>query len=280
MARLFGLSGPAALAAALAAGCSFAHGTAPTGSGVNDGAPGGGSDATGQPRDALVFHDAPPPPQVTFVQATSGVPSSWNSTSPNKITASFASAVAAGDTIVVYVTYDDRQNLSSITDSSNNTYTIVASLDDSSMQQAAAVGYAANVAAGTPTITAKLGGGACCSVVIAHELAGASTTAPFDVASAHKGSISGGTADNASTNTSGAIAGAGEYVFAATTDTDNTGGQAITAGTGETLREHPATGGNPVTSEDKLAPASGPVASTFTFAQSGESLSIEAVFKP
>jgi hypothetical protein len=234
--------------------------------------------------DANVTRDTPrqtdgPPPMVTFVSSTSGAVMPWN-TGVIAYSMTLASNPGAGNLLAVYVTFDGRVNLSSITDSAGNAYTIVQAINDSSNQQKAVMAYARVAATGPDTIMASFDSGGCCNAMIVHELHGANAATPLDT---HAGQVQA----NAGTATDGVTTGAAtsqgqyNYVFAATSNSTNTGGLVISAGTGQTLREKLVPpGGNPTSSEDRIVAAPGAVASTFTFSKNGAALTLEMAFRP
>jgi hypothetical protein len=257
------------------AGCSFAQGYSAT-----DDAAARSPDAkqAPSPDGSKVVPDATIPPG--FVQGFASSSSPWSSSS-DSIAAQLTQNVTAGDVIAVYVSFADGASLSKVTDSLANTYTLLDSVDDGHDQQRAATAYAVATASGPDTVTAKLSGSQCCRVILVHEISGVDKAAPLDGHAALE-------QDSAPTNPDGVTSGsamllaAGDYVFAATSDGANTGGQMITAGTGEQLRLVPAIpNGNPTVSEDEIQQAAGSVTSSFTFSQSGgRSLTAEMAFKP
>jgi hypothetical protein len=261
-----------AIAMALA-GCSFKAGElAPT-------------DATRAPdspqpaRDAMaVMPDAKQLP--AFVQGAANSSMSWESNGET-IAAQLTVDVTAGDVIAVYVSYSEGASVSSVKDTLDSTYTVLDTIDDSHNQQMASTAYAVATTSGSDTVTATLTGSVCCRVILVHEVSGLNAADPIDGHAALE-------QDTAPTTTDGVTSGsamtamAGDYIFAATTDAANTGGQVITAGTAEKLRlVPPVPDGNPTVSEDELQAAAGVVISTFTFSQSGGySLTGEMAFKP
>ena len=249
--------------------------------GGSDAGPGGGSDAAHDARaiDARMIDAGPTP--LTLVQMGSTVASPWGNSS-SQIAVMLAAPTQAGSVIALYATYEHSftqggQQVDSVTDDKGNTYAVVDSLHDGGNGQDSATAYAMNVAAGTRTITANLHDSACCRIIIAHEIAGASTTAPLD---GHKANQDG----NPGTNTGAVKTGSmttsadGDYIFAATSDASNASGQSIAAAGGATLRVV-ATGGNPTVSEDQLQTTKGPIESAFTFSHNGAALSMQMAFK-
>jgi hypothetical protein len=223
--------------------------------------------------------DAPPVPMVTFVHSTSGSSSPWN-TGVTSFGLPLSQDPVAGDVVAVYLTHDGRVTLNSFTDNMNDTYSIVQFIIDNSNQQKAVMAYARVAASGPLTITANFSSAGCCNTMIVHELHGANATTPLDT---HAGQLQTGVATTTDAVTTGTATthANNEYVFAATSDSSNAGGQKINPGTGETPREvqNPSMG-NPSFSEDRVVAAPGSIASTFTFVKSGNALSLEMMFQP
>jgi hypothetical protein len=264
----------------VAAGCQFVAGDAtPDAARSTDGprALDGGTTSHDAGHDATPVDAAPP--EVTFVQGTGTVNANWSS-GGGDLTLSLPAPVGSGNAIAVFVSWADTGGLDSITDSLGNTFTVAGNVDDGDQQQEASVAYATEVTGGSDTITAHFNSSPCCRILIAHEVAGASATAPD---AGHAGQVQGstGTGQNAVTSTF-ATAGAGDYVFGVTTNTAGTGGQTISEGTGETMRETliPSGNGNATAAEDRVVPGDGSAASTFTFGKSARALTIELVLQP
>jgi hypothetical protein len=264
----------APIAIALVAGCSFTAG---------DIAP---ADATHtadvrrppQPDAMMAMPDAKKGP--AFVQGAANSSMSWSSNGAT-IAAQLTVDVTAGDVIAVYVSYSEGASVMSVKDSLDSAYTVLDTIDDSHNQQMASTAYAVATASGSNTVTVTLTGSVCCRVILVHEISGLNAADPLDGhAALEQDSVP--TSPDGVTSGSAMTAMAGDYIFAATSDAANAGGQTIAAGTGETLRLVPAVPqGNPTVSEDELLATEGTVISTFTFSQSGgRSLTGEIAFKP
>ncbi len=253
-----------------AAGCGFDPSVAgPDGAELDGHATTSHDDASSS--DALVG--------VTFVQAASGFASPWSSSS-SSIVATFSNATAAGDLIAVYVSYAGNTSVQGVSDSLGNSYTVVDTVDDGDDTQKSSTAYAKNIAAGTDTVTVKLDGSVCCRVVIVHELGGADPAAPLDAHSGHEEGST-GTSSNAVTSGTMTTTSDHDYIFAGTSDGKAASGQHITAGTGFELRATPAiSNGNATVSEDATQAAHGAMTSAFTFAASGNALTLQMAFKP
>jgi hypothetical protein len=250
------------------AGCSFTP-AAGAGDASVDGKPG---------PDMFVFHDAPPA-MVRFIASTSGAVAPWGNAvvsyglplSPDPV---------GGDVLAVYLTFDGRVNLMSLADSAGNTYAIVQSITDSTNQQKAVVAWARVAGTGATTVTPTFDNNGCCNAIIVHELRGVSTATPLDD---HAGQFqsSTGTGTDAVSSGNATTHVPYAYLFAGTTNSSNTGGESISPGTGETVREAlKPPSGNVTSSEDRVVAAPGQVASTFTFSKSGTALTLEMAFEP
>ena len=253
----------------LAGACSFRLQDAPSDS------PGVGSGDGARPPDARAADSAVP--MVTFVHATAAAASQWNDSSPRTFQLSLSPT--AGNLLALYFTFDGRVNLTNIDDTSGTTYTIVDSIEDGDNQQKAVTAYGTVAFTEPITITAHFDSGGCCSAMIVHELHGASAASPLD---AHAGQFQGGSDGGTDGVTTGGVTthAMNDYVFAGTSNSGNDG-LSIDAGTGETTRETLVpSGGNPTSSEDRIVAAPSTAASTFTYTQSGNALTLEMAFKP
>jgi hypothetical protein len=243
-------------------------------------------DASGSGRTIDAAHldgprppDAPGPRMVKLVQTAANGELPWNDNG-STITATLSQPSAAGDLIAIYVSYEGSTSLASVTDDQNDAYTIVQTVDDSGNTQKSSTAYAENVAAGVTTIVAKLAQSKCCRLIVAHELRGTDPAAPLDGFSGQHQSSSGTNPDGVSTGRM-TTTGTGDYIFAVTSNSSNEGGQAITAGSSETMRiELMPTDGNPACSEDQIQGGPGDVTSTFTYAADGDALTQQMAFKP
>jgi hypothetical protein len=253
-------------------GCGFAPETALDGAASRADAPLATPDASEQAADAL-------PPTVQFVQSATGWASPWND-GASAIGATFTANVAQGDLIALYVTYADDTSIDTITDTLGNAYAVVDTIDDGGDGQKSSTAYAKNVAGGAVAVTVTFKDSTCCRVVIVHELAGADVASPLDGHSAHEDGSPGTQPDGASASSMTTTADR-DYIFAATSNASNAGGETITAGNGLVLRvDDVVPSGNPTASEDAMQATHGTMASAFTYSKNGAALTMQMAFKP
>ena len=192
-------------------------------------------------------------------------------TASTTISQAFTTTVTAGDLIVAAVSWGNSSSLT-CSDSQANVYTTLPLQYDSTNNQSLGICYAANVKAGSTTVTATLASSATFRRLLVHEYAGLALTNPVDVTA---GNIANGTtAANGVTTTSVTTTAAGRLVFAAVMD--DAGTATIQAGSGFTLR---TVLGSALASEDLVQATAGSIAGTFTFSVAHRYLARVVAFK-
>lgn len=196
----------------------------------------------------------------------------------------FSGLVAAGNLIVVAVSWGSASVVESCTVSDNlgNTYTRLTNCDqvDATNQQQIAVFYAKNVVGGSCTVTATFAGSRDNNGIVIAEYSGVDTTAPADQ-SVGNFQTAPGTGANAVTSTAKTTTQAGELAVGAYADTSVGAGTTITAGTGFTKRQDTGGGGAhsiQIVLEDQIQSSAGSIAATFTEALNHRALSAMATF--
>jgi hypothetical protein len=196
----------------------------------------------------------------SFVQVKDNVVSSGSS-----VAATFTSATTAGNTIVVYVIWDNA-GTASVTDSRGDNFTSVSApvVWDGGFR--AQIFYATNIAGGTDTVTATFQNAVSSfGSIYVHEYSGISTTNPVDVTASASGS--GGTLNSGSATTTTA----NDLIFGAGVSDANVSA----AGSGFTTRD--TASGN--ITEDKTAATTGSYSATAT--HTGQNWGVQMVaFRP
>jgi galactose oxidase-like protein/Big-like domain-containing protein len=208
---------------------------------------------------------------ITFVQANASTDNAAAST----IVQAFSSPNAAGNLIVVAVSWGDNDAPSiRATDTLGNTYS-VASIDfDAGNRQGVAILYAPNIRAGANTVTVTLGTTGGYRRIIVSEYSGIATTSPLDAAArSHAG---GTTAANGVTSTAATTIANGDLIVGVAMDDSGNFGT-ISAGSGFTRRM--TLNGMDMATEDGIQSAAGAVAATFTFSRADTYLAQMAAFK-
>jgi hypothetical protein len=238
---------------------------------------GGRSDA---PRDARgdasdAGDDAPPSAPHLVQSASTASPAGQMAGS---LSLDLPAAVAMGDLLAVFVSYDSGATLTSVSDDRGNIFTIANSVADATNSQIATMAFAKNIKGGSGKVHANFSGPICCRILIVHEVAGVNTLAPFD-GFAGMLQTSPGTGTDAVSSSPLATTRAPDYMFAVTTNSNDLPGQSITAGTGFTKRESlTPTGGNATLSEDMLVSVPGASSATFTYSMNGPALTAAMAF--
>ncbi|HEY6271777.1 MAG TPA: hypothetical protein VIX19_07275, partial [Terriglobales bacterium] len=199
-----------------------------------------------------------------------------NDTGSATISQTFPSAVTAGNTILVAVSWGDNAAPSiSASDTLGNSYSLATTEWDSANNQGLSIFYSPNILAGADTVTVNFGQSDEYRRIIVSEYSGIAAANPLDATAVN---LAGGSrAANGATSTTGTTTSAGDLVFGAVMDDSGHFGN-ISAGTGFTRR---FTLNNVDTAtEDAVQAAPGPVAATFTFSLSDRYLAEMAAFRP
>ena len=231
--------------------------------------------------DGSIGRDAPT--DIALVQDAYGFAASWNN-SGSTIVASFASPLAVGDDLAIYITYADSGTIKTIADDAGNQYTKLDDIDDGDNSQKSATAYGVVVTPEATQLTVTFDNGPCCRVVIAHELRGVDTTTPIDGHSFNQDDSEKATPNGVVATSSNSMMTTTidrDYIFAATSNSNNSNNEVISAGTGMQLVADPPVGnGNPTASEDSIQVTHGPTVSTFTYSQNGAGLTMQMAFRP
>jgi chitodextrinase len=223
---------------------------------------------SGAPADASTSTASAP---IRYVQ---GASAGSNGASAS-IAQSFPSNTAAGDLIVVVVSWDTgSSSVVTIADSEGNAYSQAAQAVDATHTQALAIYYASNIAAGTDRVTASFGASSGSLRLAIHEYAGIAAMSAFDATAMHVDNT-GTAAPNGVTSNAAVSLSDGELVFGAVMA--DHGPVAIAAGSGFSVRESAST--SDLSTEDRIQAAAGSIAATFTFAAAESYLAEVVTFK-
>ena len=219
----------------------------------------------------------PPPPATTtgirFIQANGYTDNNnWDSAS-----VAFNAANAAGNIIIVAVSWGDApvSNVSG-TDSAGNTYYVATNVFDHGQRQGLAILYAPNVKSysGLNRVWVKFGGSKpAYRRVIATEYSGVATTNPLDVTAKNINNST--SAVNNVTSNAATTRSNGQLIFGAVMD--DYGTTTITPGTGFTQRA--SVNNKDLAVQDRVQPTAGSIASTQTFGTSHRYLAHMATFR-
>jgi hypothetical protein len=199
-----------------------------------------------------------------------------NDASGASIAQAFTSANTAGDLIVVAVSWGTSP-APTVSDTAGNTYVSATAAYSAAGNQSLAIFYAANVHAGSNTVTANFAGSTPYRRILVSEYSGVAKTTPLDVTATNQGTAT--NAPNNATSGSATTAIAGELLFGAMENWDAK--FAFSAGTGFTLRNSVSDVGVIETAiEDTLQASAGSAAATFTFTQGDAYIAEMAAFKP
>ena len=180
--------------------------------------------------------------------------------------------MTAGNLIVLGVScygYD----ISSVTDSLGNTYTLIDNVRDTPNDSPGATYYAKNITGGACTITVSMTGSNYYQRVIAVEYSGLDTTAPLDVHTAVNDTTVSTTTDSASSGSTGTTSAADSLVFGYIGPTQ---AGSITAGTGFTSIANE----QGCLAEESNAASTGTYEATGTGDMTTRVVAFVAVFKP
>jgi hypothetical protein len=214
--------------------------------------------------------------QPAFVQSAYGSGFSSGATE----TVVFDASVKAGNLIAIYVAWTSASDtLERVTDSLGNTYALVQNATTLGAHGRAAGAYAKNIVGGRCTITVTFAPGTFAArTLIAREIAGVDTTAPLD-ASAALAQFDPGIGADAVMSGMMTTSAPGSYIFAATADLGHR--STLEPGSGFTGRESIAA---PIGARgaDRVQPAAGPAAATFTNrdAPFADFITLVMAFKP
>jgi fibronectin type 3 domain-containing protein len=202
---------------------------------------------------------------IAYVQSNSVSPSTTVST----MSAPFTAAQAAGDLIVVGLSWGGGVTVSSVTDTKGNTYALAVGPTTFS-GAASAIYYAKNIvaaAAGANTVTVTFSAATGTPDLRIAEYSGINTTSPLDVTSASTGT--------SATSSSGAAttANANDLLVGANAVLSGTAG----AGAGFTSRQISTFDGNIL--EDRVVSATGAYSATATLSSSAAWIMQMAAFK-
>jgi hypothetical protein len=136
-----------------------------------------------------------------------------------------------------------------------------------------AICYAANVKAGTNTVTASFGSTAAWRRVLVHEYRGVALVNPVDVVA--KNVANGTTTANAITSTAAVTTASGDLIFGAVMDDTSVTG--IAAGAGFTQRQ--SLNNKDLATEDQVQATAGSIAATQTFSAAQRYLAQMVAFK-
>jgi Putative Ig domain len=207
---------------------------------------------------------------VSFVQTAS----SANDSAGSSISQSFSSSNTVGNLIVVAVTWGDSPAPSiRASDTRGNAYLLATTDFDFNHNEGLAIFYAPNIRAGANTVTASFGQADGYRRIIISEFSGVATVSPLDVTANHRGS--GTRTANGITSSAAATTANGALIFGVVTDDSGSFGT-MTAGSSFTRR---AIVGKDTATEDRVQPAAGSVAATFTFSLADDNLAQMAAFR-
>ena len=211
---------------------------------------------------------------IAYVQGVS----SANDSSARTVSAALPANTAAGDLIVVAVSWDTSGSAqTSVSDSQGNTYALATTSNNTTTFQALAIYYAANIKGGADTVTVTLTPSAGYRRLDIQEYSGVATTNPVDV-TAQNINLNGGTNTDGVTSTNATTTASGDLIFGVATQ--DSGTDTISAGTGFTHREALNNGSdNPMVTEDLTQSAAGSVAATFTLSAPGSYQAQMVAFK-
>ncbi len=200
---------------------------------------------------------------IAFVQVNAADPQTPSASVP----VAFTAAQTAGNLNVVAVGWNDTTStVNSVTDTRGNTYTQAGTTTTGTgMRQA--IYYAANIAAGSNTVTVTFNQAAAFVDVRVAEYSGADTSSPLDVTAAAVGTSTAPSSGAATTNS------ASELIFGA----GMTGGHYSAAGTGFTSRIITSPDGD--IAEDKIVSVAGSNSATATLSYSAPWIMQMATFR-
>ena len=208
------------------------------------------------------------PAQIQVGTATS------NSASTS-IAKAFSSANTAGNLIVAVVSWNSvNTGTFTCSDTRANTYTVADAQWDSTTNRWLGVCYAANIKAGSNTVTATFNGSRTTRRMIVHEYSGVALTNPVDVTA--KNNALGATGANAITSNAAITTVGGDLIFGAVLDTTST--TTIAAGTGFTQRA--SVNNKDLATQDRVQTVAGSIASTQTFGAAHRYSAIMVAFRP
>ena len=212
---------------------------------------------------------------VTYIQGVSAA----NDAYLPDVSASFPANTAAGDLIVVAVSWDTSGGAQpSVSDSQGNAYSLATTGNDNTSQQGLAIFYAPNIKGGADKVTLGLSVSAAYLRLNIQEYAGAATTNPVDVTAQHIDTNGTSTA-NGVTSSSAVTSATGDLIFGAVIG-DSANHTTVTAGTGFTRRVAAHNGSvDPLASEDQIQSKAGSAAATFTFSTAGSYQAQTVAFK-
>ena len=187
------------------------------------------------------------------------------------MSATLANAVKAGNTLIVVVSWGDK-NAPSLTasDDAGNVYKIATSAFDSRNRQGLAILYALNAKAGASKTTVSLGANLGYHRLIVTEYSGISS---LDKTAMKTGTST--TSANSVTSGNVTTTAANELIFGAVMD--DAGQNNITAGSGFTQRSY--VNNKDLACQDKIQAAAGSTAATFTFSTRHDYLAQVVTFK-
>jgi hypothetical protein len=221
---------------------------------------------------ALVFNTTALLAAPTFTQ-TAGQSSN---VSAGTIAQAFSTGNTAGNFIVIAVSWGDQSATGiSASDTRGNVYLVATNDFDTINRQGLAIIYASNILSGTNTVTVNFGKNVGYRRIIINEYSGIAAALPLDVTAVSK--ANGTTASNGVTSTASITTTSGDLIFGAVIDDSGLFGT-ITAGTGFTRRA--SLNNMDMAVEDKVQPAAGSTAATFTFSRADRYLAQMAAFKP
>ena len=192
--------------------------------------------------------------------------------SATSIAQAFTSTNTAGNFIVAAVSSENNPAVT-CSDSQGNSYSIATTQYDNIKNQFLAICYAANVSAGTNTVTATFSVTAGYRRLLIHEYAGIASVSPLDVFALNN--ANGNTLTDFTTTTAATTTAAGDLIFSAIMDDEGT--NTVTAGTGFTLRQ--SVNNMDLASEDQVQAAAGSIAGTYTLGAGHRFLAQMAAFK-
>ena len=230
---------------------------------------------TGNATLTLTVNPAASPGSIAYLQGASFA----NDASAATTSAAFPGNTAAGDLIVVAISWDTSGSAQpSVSDSQGNLFSLATSTSNPTTYQALAVYYAANIKGGADTITVTLTPSAGYRRLEIQEYSGIALDNPVDVMTSNVNQ-NGDTTPNNVTSTNAATSNNGDLIFGVVAV--DSGTDSISAGTGFAARVAVNNGSdNPMVSEDMVQGTAGSVAATFTFA-SGNSYQAHLVaFRP
>lgn len=207
---------------------------------------------------------------MAFVQEAKGASDAGGTS----IAKAYTSNNTAGNLLLVAVSGGGAGfPVSSVTDTRGNTWSQAGTVTDTGNDQACALWYAPNCAAGANTVTVNFAASCAFHRVKIAEYDSIATTSPLDGSSTNFGSA--GTATDAISSGNFTPTTNGDLIVGAVEDTDETA--TITAGTNFTLR---GTAQNGLNLEDLTQATAGAIAATFTRSNTGRFAVVGAAFKP